>query len=105
MIKLKLLFVCTSGYRASIVSTLFDRNNKYESKSCGIYSLSEEELLKSLNWADKIICITDEHYSFIKDNFDIKSEKLINLDIPNEDSHNPDLLLTLSKKKLVQMLA
>jgi predicted protein tyrosine phosphatase len=76
---MRLLFVCTSGYRAEVASIPFIMNGKHEHKSVGIYNCSEQDMKSDVEWADKVICITKMHYDFMKRYF--FSDKIVNLDL------------------------
>ena len=101
--KIKLLFVCTSGYRAGVASSVFSENDKYETNSCGVYSVSKEELEKLVIWSDKVIAITKEHYIYLK-NMGVDAKKLVNLDISNQDSHNEEKLISLCKETIFDLI-
>ena len=102
MKKINLVFLCTSGYRASLASSYFENNEDYECISCGVYSDSPEKLKEYFSSADKIVCITDEHFAFVERYFKEYKNKIIRLSL--SDYANEEEIARVSKEKVSSSL-
>ena len=105
-----LLFVCTSNLdRSPCAESLFESNEEYEAKSCGLFPHAEIQISKSLiSWAD-IIFVMDErneqHKTQLLKRFPEAWDKsIIILNIPNTYCRNDPELLSLLKQKLKDFL-
>ncbi|MDP3882032.1 MAG: phosphotyrosine protein phosphatase [Nanoarchaeota archaeon] len=100
--KTKILFVCTANQqRSPTAESLFTNNEEYETKSVGIHPMAEIPISsEAIEWADRIVCMEEEHKEFIEREFPIADKKqLIVLNIPDVYSRDdPDLIMSLKEK-------
>lgn len=105
--KKHLLFVCISNLqRSPTAELLFKDSRKYEAKSAGISPLSELPLtFESINWADVIFVMEDEHKKYLEENFpEAKNKKIIILNIPDIYFRDDPELIKILKEKLKKWL-
>jgi predicted protein tyrosine phosphatase len=108
--KKHLLFVCSGGLdRSPCAASLFDKSNKYEAKSCGLYPLTESTPLtrQLLRWADLIFVMEPRHKADILERFPIlvrDKPEIILLNIPDEYTRNNPELEVILRKKLAKFL-
>jgi predicted protein tyrosine phosphatase len=101
--KKHLLFVCSSNIDRSVAAaSLFDDNDKYEAKSCGILPHAEVKVSGQLiKWADIIFCMEHEHKAFLRDNFkDALDKEVAVLNMPRSYVRNDWELKRILRGKL-----
>ncbi len=101
--KTHLLFICTANQqRSPTAEYLFESHEQYEAKSAGTHPLAEVQVRSySIEWADIIFCMEENHKQFLLANFPLaKKKKIIVLDVPNIFYKNDLNLKQILKKKL-----
>ena len=100
----KLLFICTANVKRSVTAeALFSVCPNIETKSAGTHASSGSVQVNQelVDWADMIFVVSEAegHISFLKENFKVDDEKIINLDIPDMYyTHDPKLKELLIEK-------
>lgn len=89
----KVLFVCTSGYRAEILANIFNEDSMMVTKACGTNSIDQS----LIDWADIIICIDKYHEECINEMFK-HDKKIICLDLENENYESKEFQDEIKRK-------
>lgn len=107
MKKKHLLFVCTGNFdRSPTAQDLFKDSTKYEARSAGTHFRANRHIdQEMIDWADMIFVMSEKengHLTNLKNNYDLKDKKVIDLDIPDEYFREDPELISLLKKKLAK---
>jgi len=103
--KKRLLFICSSAIdRSPTAANLFSSSQKYIAKTAGTHSDATQCVTqKLLDWADLIFVMsegTNQHLSYLKNNFDIKGKKIHDLHVRDMYFRNDRRLIKLLKKRI-----
>ncbi len=101
-----LLFICTSNLtRSPTCEDIFKNSLEYKTKSAGTAEHAVVKVSQDLiDWADIIFVMcerTDKHLTYIKNNFNVKDKKIIDLDLEDfiyDKRDDPVLIEDLTKR-------
>lgn len=100
--KKKILFVCTANtHRSPTAEELFNKDERFDVKSCGIHPLSPTKISRELlEWADKIFVMEQSQRDYIEDNFPDLKKLVIVLNIHDNYWRGDEELIKILKEKL-----
>jgi predicted protein tyrosine phosphatase len=98
MIYMKLLFVCTNAsMRSPTAAELFARKG-HVTRAAGISPTAVHTVSqKDLDWADRVLCMEEEHKIYLEQNFRVGEVEVLNVPdaFPRDD---PELIRMLEEK-------
>jgi len=103
----KLLFVCTANrQRSPTAEALFDNDDRYEARSCGVSALEGTQCDATLiEWADTVFCMEERHRQILEERFpEIRKNEIVVLGIPDRFLQGEPRLVKLLQEGLSDWL-
>lgn len=95
------LCVCSAGLLRSPSIAHILANKGYNTRSAGVYDyalIRVSEVL--LTWAKYVVCASQEHADWIKDNYPDYADGIVVLNIPDKYFYRTSILMDLIEQKL-----
>ena len=104
----KLLFVCTANrQRSPTAESLFEDDERYEARSCGVSALEGTQCDATLlDWADVVFCMEPRHRQILEQRYpEAREKEIVVLNIEDRYLRGEPELVHLLEKRLADWLA
>lgn len=97
---MNILFVCSRNqWRSRTAETIFRNNGQHQIRSAGTAATARIRLSQTLlDWAKVIVVMEDHHKKRIQQAFQLKDQKLLVLDIPDDYGYMNEELIDLLRE-------